>query len=400
MPPETPFRATSPVSIVMLTLMAALGQMSVSLYLPSMPRMTEALDTSMGMVQLTLTVFFAGFAASQLLVGPVSDRLGRRPVLLLGLLVFMVASLACMLSVSVSQLIAARFFQAFGACTAQALSRAVVRDTTEGAESVRAMSLIAAVMSLSPAITPTIGAQLQVHFGWRANFALLLLVGTALALLCAFMMPETNRRKDRHATDPSRMLANYCRVLTDRAFFGYGIALGCVYAALYSFQTGSPHLLMVLVGHSPESYGLLSLLNVLGFLVGSLMAARLSNRLGTYWLVRLGCLMILVAGFALLVPPLLGHLSTVAIIGPVMLFMCGAGILLPAAMSGALERYSHMAGTASAMLGFMQMALAFAGSLLVSLLQDMHVHAMPAVFAALSVLCFLLGISVHRPRPG
>ena len=172
MPPVS-FIATRPASLALLTFMVALGQMSMGLYTPSMPSMAETLNTSISQVQLTLTVFLAGFAVSQLVWGPVSDRFGRRVTLFAGLACFTVASAACAAAETIEQLIVFRFFQALGACSGQVVARAIVRDSTEGAMAAKVMSYIALSMSLSPAITPSVGGLMQEWFGWRSNFVLL-----------------------------------------------------------------------------------------------------------------------------------------------------------------------------------------------------------------------------------
>src|SRR3546814_190333 len=237
MPPST-FRATSPGSIALLTFMVALNQMCMGLYLPSMPSMAEALRTSVGQVQLTLTVFVAGFAVSQLVWGPVTDRFGRRPTLLIGLAVFTVASVACALAGTVEQLTVFRFFQAIGACAGQVVSRSIVRDTTEGAESAKVMSYISLAMSLSPAITPSVGGQLHALFGWRSNFVLLAATGLLLATITVWRLPETTRRKVRDATSPVPMPRNYGRLLRDRSYVGYILVIGGMFGCLMAYQTG------------------------------------------------------------------------------------------------------------------------------------------------------------------
>lgn len=397
MPPST-FRATDPGSIALLTLMVALNQMSMGLYLPSMPSMAEALRTSVGQVQLTLTLFVAGFAVSQLVWGPVTDRFGRRPTLLIGLAVFTAAGVACALAETVEQLIVFRFFQAIGACAGQVVSRSIVRDTTEGAESAKVMSYIALAMSLSPAVTPSIGGQLHALFGWRSNFVLLAVVGLVLAAITFWRLPETTRGKVPDALQLVPMLRNYGRLLRDRSYLGYILVIGGMFGCLMAYQTGSPFVLMVELGWSPQAYGLLILFNVLGFLSGSLTAARLAPRLGIRRMVRISSIVVLASGGLMLALPLAGHLSTPGVIAPMMLFLYGMGIGMPSAMAGSLQGFPYIAGSASALMGFAQMGTAVLSSLAVSRIEGDHHLILGIVFAACGLLCFVAQ-AVLLPKP-
>ena len=388
MPPAS-FRATRPGSIALLTFMVALNQMSLGLYLPSMPSMAEALNTSVGQVQLTLTMFVAGFAVSQLVWGPVTDRFGRRPTLLVGLAVFTAAGIACAIAETVEQLIVFRFFQALGACAGQVVSRSIVRDTTEGAESAKVMSYIALAMSLSPAVTPSIGGQLHALFGWRSNFVLLALIGLTLAAIAFLRLPETTRGKVPDAIHLVPMLRNYGTLLRDRSYRGYILCIGGMFGCLMAYQTGSPFVLMTELGWSPQAYGLLILFNVFGFLSGSITAARLAPRLGIRRMVRASSIVVLASGVLLLAFPLAGHLSTAGVIAPMVLFLFGMGIGIPSAMAGSLQGFPYIAGSASALMGFTQMGTAVLASLAVSRIGGDHHLVMGAVFFACGLLCFL-----------
>lgn len=397
--PLAPFRAAQPGSIALLTFMVALNQMSMGLYLPSMPSMAQALGTDVGQVQLTLTLFVAGFAVSQLVWGPVADRFGRRITLLVGLACFTAASVACALATTVEELIVFRFFQALGACSGQVAARSIVRDTTEGAESAKVMGYIALAMSLSPAVTPSIGGQLHGLFGWRSNFALLAVIGLVLALLCVARLPETTRRKVPDALHPLPMLRNYASLLRDRAYLGYILTIGGIFGCLMAYQTGSPFVLMTELGWSPQAYGLLILFNVFGFLAGSFTATRVGERVGVRRMVRYGAIVALASGGLLLAFPLLGHLSTAAVIAPMVLFLFGMGIGLPSAMAGALQGFPHIAGSASALMGFTQMGVGTLASLAVSRIEGDHFLVMASVFALGGLLCFVAQAVILPPEP-
>jgi DHA1 family bicyclomycin/chloramphenicol resistance-like MFS transporter len=388
--PKVDFVATRFGSIVILTMLVALGQMSMGLYLPSMPSMASTLGTEIGLVQLTLTVFIAGFAVSQLVWGPMSDRFGRRPTVLIGLTVFALAGFACSFAETVEQLIALRFLQAVGACSGQVISRAIVRDTTEGAVTARVMSYIALAMSLSPAITPSLGGFLEETFGWRANFLALGGVGVVLVVFVLFRLPETNRHKQHDALMFRPMLRNYGYLLRDRTYLGYILSVGLIFGCLLSYQTGSPFVLMEGLGWSPREYGLLILFNVVGFLGGTLVNTRVGRRVGVPGMVVYGSWVIGFSGVLMVAPPLLGHISTVAVIVPMVVFLFGMGIALPNAFTGALAGFPRIAGSAAAMMGFTQMGVAMLASLIISRIDgDVHL-VMGAVFAACAIGCVVV----------
>lgn len=388
MPPVS-FIATRPASLALLTFMVALGQMSMGLYTPSMPSMAETLNTSISQVQLTLTVFLAGFAVSQLVWGPVSDRFGRRVTLFAGLACFTVASAACAAAETIEQLIVFRFFQALGACSGQVVARAIVRDSTEGAMAAKVMSYIALSMSLSPAITPSVGGLMQEWFGWRSNFVLLAGIGLSLTTLALVRLPETLRVSVPDALWPRPMLRNYAALFGNRTYLGHVLMVGGIFGGLMSYQTGSPFVLMGDLGWSPRAYGLLVLFNVLGFLIGSLVATRYSEAVGSRRMVRFGATAVLISGLLMLVFPVVGYVSTASLLAPMMLLLFGMGIGLPNAFVGALQGFPRISGSASALMGFMQMGCGMIASFAVTRMAGDVYLAMGIVCAVSGVGCFL-----------
>ena len=392
------FRVDSFGGIATLTLMVALGQMSVGLFVPSLPSLVDYFQTDMGTVQLTLTVHFTAFAVFQLLAGPLSDRFGRRPVILTGLAIYVAGAIACALATTIWSLIGARVLLAIGACAGHAVSRALIRDKSEGAESARIMSFIGMAMALSPALTPTIGGQLQGHFGWQASFVFMAAVAGLLFLYSLFRLPETIAQKNLAAMKLGGMLRTYGTLIVDRRFFGYAALNGCIFGMLFAYQTGSPYILMVELGYSPQAYGLLILFNVAGFLTGNIITNRFGRRIGIYNMVRIGSIIALLSGIAMFIPAQLGHVSAAAIIGPSMLLLVALGIALPSSMAGALQHFPHIAGVASALLGFLQMGTGAVGSFIISCLQNSHPLVMPDLFAVVGVLGVVSVMLI--PRPG
>ncbi len=351
-------RSDSLVIRVLLTALVAFGPLSTDLYLPSLPILVRVFDTDIAMVQLTLSVFLVGFAVSQLVYGPMSDRFGRRPTLLVGVSVYLVASAVCALATSVEGLIAARFFQALGACCGPVVGRAVVRDVFGRDRAATVLAYMSMAMTLAPAIGPVLGGALTELFGWRSNF--ILLTGFAVAILAAVwsLLDETNTARDSEALNPGRMAANYLMLLRNRRFVGYVLIVACSYSGIFSFISGSSFLLIGQMHLSPAQFGMSFATVVLGYTLGSFLAGKLSHRLGGARMIRVGTL-VSVSGGALGVGlALAGVLQIASVVAPVFLFILGAGLTLPNATANAVGPYPTMAGLASSLLGFFQMTIA------------------------------------------
>jgi DHA1 family bicyclomycin/chloramphenicol resistance-like MFS transporter len=363
-------RSDSRVIAVLLTALVAFGPLSTDLYLPSLPTLVRVFGTDIATVQLTLSVFLVGFAVSQLAYGPLSDRFGRRPVLIGGVTVFVLASAACMLAQSIEQLITARFLQALGSCCGPVLGRAVVRDVYGRERAATVLAYMAMAMAVAPAVGPLLGGFLTSLFGWRANF--LFLVGFGVLILAAvwFLLDETNRHRDELALHPRRLAGNYALLLRSRTWLGFTVCIAATYSAMFAFISGSSFVLIGHFGLSPELFGLSFGTIVLGYMVGSFTAGRLSHRLGIDRMVRLGSTLAGVAGLvgAALALGRIDH--TAAILAPMFSFMIGAGLMMPNAQAGALGPFATMAGAASALMGFFQMGLAAVAGIVVARLED------------------------------
>jgi DHA1 family bicyclomycin/chloramphenicol resistance-like MFS transporter len=351
-------RAESLTVAILLTAMVALGPLSTDLYLPSLPTIGAAFGADTATVQLTLSVFLAGFAVSQLIYGPLSDRFGRRPMILGGIVLYFLASLACAYAPSIEVLILARFGQALGACVGPVLGRAAVRDIYGRERAARMLSYMGMVMALAPAVGPILGGIVEVHFGWRANFLALAAFGLTMLVATLVILPETNQWKSRDATRPGRLVANYLGLLRHRSYIGYVLVVACAYSGIFSFISGSSFVLIGLLGLSPDVYGFCFAAIVVGYMVGAFLSGRFTVALGLERMVQLGTTMQVLGGLAGVALYAAGIVTVSSIVGPVVVFMIGTGLAMPNAQAGAIGPFPRMAGSASALLGFFQMGLA------------------------------------------
>ncbi len=355
---------------VLLTALVAFGPLSTDLYLPALPTLVTVFGTDIVTVQLTLSVFLVGFAVAQLVYGPLSDRYGRRPALIGGVTIYLAASVACALAATIDQLIVARVFQAVGACCGPVVARAVVRDVFGRERAATVFAYMAMAMSLAPAVGPVAGGLLTELFGWRSNFVALTVIALTVLAATVLLLDETNQHRDPEALKPSRLFWNYVRLFRDRAYVGYMLTAACSYSGIFAFISGSSFVLIGRLELSPTAYGLSFGGVVLGYMAGTFIAGRLSQRLGIDRMVRLGTLISAAGGLLGATLAAADVLSVATVVGPMFLFIMGTGLTMPNAMAGAVGPYPTMAGLASALLGFVQMTVAAAVGILVGHLHD------------------------------
>nr|WP_221195790.1 multidrug effflux MFS transporter [Halomonas organivorans] len=363
-------RPTSAATVAVLAALTALGPLATDMYLPAMPAMAEALGASPERVQLTLSVYMAGFALAQLFCGPVSDRFGRRPVMIAGFGLFLVASLLCALAPDIEWLLLGRFLQALGGAAGPVLARAAVRDIHGPVEAGRVLSYMASVMAMAPALAPIVGAGLLTTFGWTAIFWLLAGYAVLMLAILAWWLPEPLPAERRQSIAPGAILANYRMLLGQRAFVGYTLTNATAFAGMFAFLSGSSFVLIEYLGVSPGLYGVLFTLIVGGFFTGSMLSGRYSRRLGRDRLLSRATLLCALGGVTMAALALLGVHTAWAIILPHIVYMIGFGIVMPQSMAGALAPNPQCAGSASSLFGFLQMTIAALGGAMVGQFHD------------------------------
>lgn len=387
---------TLPVSLL-LTGLVAFGPVSTDLYLPSLPAMVREFGVDVSRVQLTLSVFTVGFAGGMLLHGPLSDRFGRRPVLLGGVMLYVLASLGCLLAPSVEALIGARFLQALGAAAGPVIGRAVVRDIYERADAARMLAYMASAMALAPAVAPLIGGWLHATFGWQANFAALALFGGLILLATLGLLAETNRARDPAALRLRRLLGTYRMLLADRRFVGHTVAVAAMFGGLFSFISGSSFVLIDVLGVAPARFGLAFACVAGAYAAGAFLAGRVGHRVGLERGMLIGALAGALAALAGAGLAFAGVHTVPAVIVPVAAFFFCCAFVLPAGTAGAINPFPQAAGSASALLGFLQMS---AGALVgygVGALHDDSPRVMLTSIALCALAALLARLTLIRP---
>jgi len=375
-------------SLGILIAVTALGPMALNIFIPSMPGMTAVFGTDYGTIQLTLTLYLFGVAIAQLAMGPLSDRFGRRPVLLAGIALFLFGSLGAALAGTIETLIAARIVQAVGGCAGLVLGRAIVRDTHSREESASMIGYITMAMVVAPMMAPLIGGYLDHWFGWRSTFFAVLAVGAVVLALAWLLLHETHHDR-RIGAGPLAMLRGFGVLLRDAAFAGYALNVSFTTAVFFAFLAGAPYIMIELMQRPSSEYGLYFMMNAVSYMAGNFASGRLATRIGPDRMIFTGSVLAL-AGVALLTALALGtSMIPLFLFGPVMLVGVANGLSLPSATASAISLRPDLAGTASGLVGFLQMMVGALATLLVGKLQDDTVFPMAAVMSAAAIIAFL-----------
>jgi MFS transporter, DHA1 family, multidrug resistance protein len=351
---------TAPVVLALVAGLLMLHPISTDLYLPALPAIAEHFAASVATVQSTLWIFIGIFGLWQLLAGPLSDRYGRYPVIVAGVLGYLAGSVVCLLAPSIGWLNAGRVAQAVGACTCLVGARAIVRDLYPPAEGARMLAGASTIMALAPLTGPLIGAALLGAFGWRSAFALLTAFSLALAVFATLRLRETIPQRSPEALSIAPMARTYWKMLRSRPFRAYTLSAAASYAGLFAFISGSSFVLMRVLGLTAGGFALSFASMVAGYLVGTLICRRLVPRHGLRRTIAIGSSLQLAAGSALAVAALAGLHRPLAITLPMIVFGVGHGLLQPPAQAGAVAPFPHAAGAAAALMGFTMMVVATA----------------------------------------
>jgi len=385
--------------LALLMLMTGVGPATLNIVVPALPTLVKALATDTATVQLTLSLYLFSFATAQLVLGPLSDRFGRRPVILAALALNMLVSFAAIAASSIHMLIVARILQAIGASGGVVISRAIIRDLYDRDRAAGMIGLVTTAMVIAPMVAPLIGGLLDTAFGWEAIFVAIALLASTAVIWAYFTLPET--RPAAAPQSPGLLIDEWRRLLRHPRFYGYVLIGAFGSAPFFVFLGGAPHVVITLMGRSSAEYGLWFAVMSFGYMSGNFTVSRLSQRFGIDALI--------VAG---LVVELIGCVVTVALIAtfknatPALIFLpqlvvsYGNGLLMANSISGAISIRPQAAGSASGMAGFVQMSVGAASTQIVSFLLVGAATGLPMAWmavAAISLGCVAYVALVRTP---
>jgi MFS transporter, DHA1 family, multidrug resistance protein len=383
---------------LLLSFLTGLGPLSMDMYLPSLPAIGEALHATTPQVQLTISSYLLGFAAGQIIYGPVSDRYGRRPVILVALLIYGVATVVCAVTQSIGTLTAVRFVQALGGAGSIVLARAVVRDLYTGVRAGRELSLMGSITAFAPIVAPAIGGALQTTFGWRASFVLLVIFAVISAFAAARFLPETLRQRVPGPFSVGEMGRLYRSVLANRGFLANLGILTTSFVGLFAWVSGASIVMQGVYGLSPLIFGTIYAAGALGYMIGTTIAARIVMRVGLDRTIGIGAVIQAAGGLSMAAAVAVGLSNVGWLVGTMTIYLAGMGFVLPQTMAGALTPFPDRAGTASSLMGFTQQSSAALAAALIGLYLGHSAWPVAGTIAAMGCLSFLIWAMTRKAR--
>ena len=375
---------------LLLAMLTALGPLSMDMYLPSLPDIAHVLGAPVVRTQLTISSYLIGFAVGQLIYGPLSDRYGRRPVLLAAVALYLASTLACAAAQSVDLLIAARLLQGISGSGAIVLARAIVRDVYSGVQAARELSLMGSISATAPIVAPMIGGVLQAGFGWRANFICMSVGGLIALLVAARLLPETLRPNNRAGSlSFFSMARGYGTVARHGGFLVYLGIITTTYAGLFAWVSGASVVLQGVYGLSAVTFGFTFALGAAGYMLGAMIATRLVVRLGLDRTIGVGVVVIAAGGLSLALAVATG-VPGLWLVAAMVLYLAGVGLAMPQAMAGALTPFPDRAGTAASLMGLVQQAVAAIIAAVIGAYLVQSAWPVTGVVVAMGCLTFLL----------
>jgi DHA1 family bicyclomycin/chloramphenicol resistance-like MFS transporter len=380
--------------IVLLAATSAMGPAAMQILLPALPVIKDSFTVSTDVAQLTLSLSMLAIAFGTLVYGPMSDKYGRKPVMLAGLIVTLAGSLFCLYANSIETLILGRFVQAFGGAVGLVLARAIVRDVYGAEQAARVIATLVMVMVVIPMLSPALGGELMHRFGWHSVFVVIAVLSVALILLLGFNLPETLENPVPFQ-GVTAMLGTFVTLFRSRAFCGYAFCVTFVSVVFFSFISAAPEIMVSVLNRPPTEYGYYFIMVPAGFMLGNYVARHFGRSTGMDRMIGLGASIALVGiGLAVLLQ-VLGWHTPIALFAPISLAVFGNGITLPNAQAAAINEFPEFAGSASGLTGFLQMAFSAVAAQLVAVIFNGTVYpllGLMLIASVMSMLSFRLGV--------
>ncbi|QOD37853.1 multidrug effflux MFS transporter [Candidatus Wolbachia massiliensis] len=378
--------------VTMIAIMSIIGLMSSDIYLPALPAMAEYFHVAPQDIQTTLSVYLLGFSLSQIIYGSLSDRFGRRPIIIIGIAIYIVFSGLCMVSTSIKALIICRFFQAVGACSGMVLGRAIVGDLFKKEEAVQIFASIFPIIGISPAISPIIGGLLTSYFNWQANFLFLVIVGILLMIIIATSLKETLPQDKRIGISITDLITHYKEILCNPIYLAYSTIVCAAHGAYFAYLVNSPFIFNKL-GFNPDSIGFFYITISLSYISGNILNKKMIKIITVDSTLLLGTIIFTTGGSVMLILAWNTINSPLELIIPMSILTFGNGFLLPLGVASGISIFPKMAGTASGLMGLMQLGAASISSVAAGhILKELTLSASLVIFITniMSVFSILL----------
>ncbi len=387
--------------LLILGLLSAIGPFSIDMYLPAFKTIAKDFDSPVEKIQLSLTAFFVGIALGQIIYGPLLDKFGRKKPLLIGVIIYIVASILCAYTEDANHLIAYRFLQALGSCSGMVAARAMVRDYFDPREGAKVFSMLMLVIGVSPIVAPSVGAFVLAHFDWHVIFLILAALATLILAAVIFILPESYKGNKEMSLYPKDILSGYWSVFKTPVFLLYALVGGFAASGLYAYLSGSPFVLQNLYGLSESEYGIAFAMVASCLILATQLNRLLLNRMTSEQISKKASYFQAFSAIALVVFALSGIQSLYVLLGLICIFLCAQGFIFPNTSALALSPFSTLAGSASALLGCIQMALGAASSAMVSHFHNGTQLPMATVMCIGAVTSFLiyLGLPKFKRKP-
>ena len=372
-----------------LVAVSTAGPLAMNLFVPFIPGLMAEFSASSGEVQLTLTLYLAGIAVSQLIYGPLSDRFGRRPMMLAGLALYVVASLLCAFATSIATLMSARFLQAIGGAAGMVLARAIVRDLHGREASASVLGYITMTWVLVPMFAPALGGLIDQVSTWRMSFYVLTAIGGAILALTVWQLPETN---PDGGDEGRRLRDGMWALIREPRFIGYTLTLAFCSSVFFSFLAGAPFIMVTVLGQTPLDYGLWFMLISVGYMTGNFLSGRFSQRVGVDRMISIGNMLAVFGAMAMLMSGLTGNLQPATLFGFMLFVTLGNGLTIANGTAAVVSVLPGTIGAAAGLSGFAQMAIGASASQFTGAMQQnfgliaLWVMAISAVLALVSHL--------------
>ena len=394
----TSTRANRFLIFIILGLLSAIGPFSIDMYLPGFDAIAASLDTTVAHIQLSLTSFFIGIASGQIVYGPLLDRYGRKVPLIVGLVIYIVASISCALTNSADHLIAYRFVQALGSCGGMVASRAMVRDFFGPTESAKVFSMLMLVIGISPILAPTVGSFVMAHWDWHGIFVVLAVITAGILAAVIFFLPESQGPNPELSLLPRPITRSYWQVFRNRQFITYAFAGGLASSGLYAYLAGSPFVMITGYGLDESQYGIVFALIASALISASQLNRYLLTKYNSAHIAKIALMVQSAIGFLLVGLCFTGYINLYVLVALIFLFLGSQGFVFPNTSALALGPFSKLAGSASALLGSLQMACGALSSGMVSYFHNGTTVPMAAVMAGCAGLAMLI-LAINSLRP-